>query len=98
MTCENLKGSWQSVLSLNSDGPQLHTPTYEFSFVVIYSKLLIQVDCNVCNLPGLCDGSHPFVAVFDIFCAQLQRLLVLMTESDGEVELENTKDSRKLKS
>lgn len=48
------------------------------------------------SLPGLCDGSHPFVAVLDIFGAQLQRLLVLMVESDSEVILENTMDGRKL--
>lgn len=41
------------------------------------------------ELPGLCDSSHPLVTVFDVFCAQLQSLLVLMTERDSEVILED---------
>lgn len=41
------------------------------------------------KVPGLCDGSHPLVTVLDVLCAQLQSLLVVMIERDGEVILEN---------
>lgn len=61
-------------------------PTHTYKFVKVKGH----------ELPGLCDGSHPLVAVFDVFGAQLQRLLVLMVESNGEVILEDTRQRKGL--
>lgn len=44
---------------------------------------------QVCELPGLSDGSHPLIAVLDVFCAQLQSFLVVVIERDSEVILED---------
>lgn len=51
--------------------------------------MCLEVKAQVKKVPGLCDSSHPLVTVFGVFRAQLQSLLVVVIERDGEVILEN---------